>query len=288
MGTESIVEQPGAGKHLHDMWASVAGSWGEHAAYVDARAERLTSAMLERSAPQPGDRVLELACGPGGLGLAAARLVAPGGHVVLSDVVAEMTSIAAARAESLGLDNVSTSVLDLDRIDQPDASYDVVLCREGLMFALDPAGAVREIGRVLRPGGRVAIAVWGPRARNPWLGSVLDAVSDHLGMPVPPPGIPGPFSLDDADALAALFGGDRFEAVVVDEVSTPMQVGSFEEWWSRTLSLAGPLTTMLAALPDDAVRAIRARAEAAVGAYETPSGFEFPGVSLLASGRRAG
>ena len=104
------------------MWASVAGSWGEHADYVDARAARLTQRMLERSAPRPGDRVLELACGPGGLGLAAARLVAPGGHVVLSDVVAEMTSIAAARAESLGLDNVSTRVLDLDRIDQPDAS----------------------------------------------------------------------------------------------------------------------------------------------------------------------
>ena len=67
-----------------------------------------------------------------------------------------------------------------------------------------------------------------------------------------------------------------------------MQVGSFEEWWSRTRSLAGPLTTMLAALPDDAKQAIRARAEAAVGAYETPSGLEFPGVSLLASGRRAG
>jgi SAM-dependent methyltransferase len=286
MGSESIIEEPSAGAHLHDMWANVAGSWAEHAAYVDARAERLTSAMLERSAVQAGDRVLELACGPGGLGLAAARLVAPGGHVVLSDVVAAMTSIAAARAEALGLDNVSTCVLDLDRIDQPDASYDVVLCREGLMFALDPARAIRDVGRVLRPEGRFAIAVWGPRVRNPWLGSVLDAVSDQLGMPVPPPGIPGPFSLDDESALAVLFGGDLFEAVVVDEVSAPMQVGSFEEWWSRTLSLAGPLTTMLAALPDDAVRAIRARAEAVVGAYATSSGLEFPGVSLLASGRR--
>jgi SAM-dependent methyltransferase len=178
-------------------------------------------------------------------------------------------------------------VLDLDRIDQPDASYDVALCREGLMFALDPAGAVREVGRVLRPGGRFAIAVWGPRERNPWLGIVLDAVSGQLGMPVPPPGIPGPFSLDDEGALAALFDGDRFEGVVVDEVSTPMQAGSFEEWWSRTQSLAGPLSTMLAALPDDVKQAIRARAEAAVGAYATPSGLEFPGVSLLATGRRA-
>ena len=147
---------------LHGMWASVAGSWGEHADYVDARGAPMTQKILELSAPQPGERVLELACGPGGLGLAAAAIVGPTGHVVLSDVVPEMTSIAAARAAALGLGNVTTRELDLDRIEQPDASYDVVLCREGLMFALDPAHAVGEIARVLRPGGRVAIAVWGP------------------------------------------------------------------------------------------------------------------------------
>src|ERR671936_1371604 len=59
------------------------------------------------------------------------------------------------------------------------------------MFALDPARAVAEIRRILRPGGRLALAVWGPRARNPWLGVVFDAVSAQLGAPVPPPGIPG-------------------------------------------------------------------------------------------------
>ena len=72
---------------------------------------------------------------PGGAGLAAAARVAPGGGVVLSDVAAEMTAIAAARAEVLGLSNVSTRELDLEHIDEPDHSYDAVLCREGLMFA---------------------------------------------------------------------------------------------------------------------------------------------------------
>ncbi len=66
------------------------------------------------------------------------------------------------------------------------------------MFVPDPARAAGEIRRVLRPGGRVAVAVWGPRERNPWLGLVFDAVSAQTGPPVPPPGIPGPFSLDDA------------------------------------------------------------------------------------------
>ena len=271
---------------LHGMWAAVAPRWGEHADYVDARAALVTENLLELSAPQVGDRVLELACGPGGMGLAAAERVGPAGEVVLSDVVAEMTTIAAARAAGLGLTNVSTCVLDLEQIDQPDRSFDVVLCREGLMFAPDPARATREIGRVLRPGGRVALTVWGPRERNPWLAVVLDVVSAQLGRPVPPPGIPGPFSLDDSRRLAALLADAELSGVVVSELSTPLRAGSFDEWWARTSSLAGPLANVLASLPDDAAGELRARARNAVGSYETPSGLEFPGVTLLASGHR--
>jgi ubiquinone/menaquinone biosynthesis C-methylase UbiE len=153
--------------HLHAIWAGVASRWAEHADDVDERGAGVTEVMLSRSGPQRGDRVLELACGPGGAGLAAAERVGPEGQVVLSDVAAEMTSIAAARAASRGLVNVRTATLDLEQIDQPDASFDVVLCREGLMFAVEPDRAVNEIHRVLRPAGRVAIAVWASRDENP-------------------------------------------------------------------------------------------------------------------------
>jgi ubiquinone/menaquinone biosynthesis C-methylase UbiE len=271
---------------LHRMWAAVAPAWDEHADYVDTRGAAVSERMLELAAPRPGDRVLELACGAGGLGLAAAERVAPGGEVVLSDVVAEMTAIASARADAAGLDNVTTLELDLEHIDQPDGAYDVVLCREGLMFAPDPARAAREIARVLRPGGRVAIAVWGPRERNPWLGVVLDSVSAQLGKPAPPPGVPGPFSLDDADELAALLDDAGLTDVVVDEAPVPMHVGSFDEWWARTSDLAGPLATILSSLPEEAAVALRARAREAARPYETPAGLEFPGVTLLATARR--
>src|SRR6266508_2827117 len=268
---------------LRGMWASVAGAWQKHAGYVDERGAPITETMLERTLPQPGERVLELASGPGSVGLAAAPRVAPDGEVVISDVVAEMTSIAAARAEASGLENVSTKVLDLERIDEPDESYDVVLCREGLMLVPDPARAAHEIRRVLRPGGRVAIAVWGPRARNPWLGIVFDTVSAQMGAPTPPPGIPHPFSLDDPDKLAGLLSDAGLSEVIVGELPTPYHAASFEEWWERSCSLAGPLAQKLASLPPQAVQALRARAREAVSVYETPTGLEFPGVSLLAA-----
>ena len=296
MEARSIVEQPdrqAASRRdadelrarLHGMWAAVAGSWGEHAGYADARGAAVTERMLAASRPQPGERVLELACGPGGVGIAAARLVAPGGEVVLSDVVAEMTAIAGARAAAAGVDNVQARVLDIESIDEPDASYDVVFCREGLMLVPDPDRAAREIRRVLRPGGRFAIAVWGPRERNPWLGVVFDAVSGALGTPMPPPGVPGPFSLDDADRFESVLTGAGLEHLEVREVPTPYRAASAEEWWSRTCDLAGPLAQRLATLPEPATRALQARAAAAISVYETPAGLEIPGVSLLAAGR---
>ena len=163
--------------HLHGMWAAVAGAWGEHAdVRRRTRRGRHASGCSSCAAPRPGERVLELACGPGGVGLAAAALVAPGGEVVAlrrrrRDDRDRGGARRGARARATCARACSTS----SEIDEPDGAYDVVLCREGLMFAPDPARAAREIRRVLRPGGRVALAVWGPRERNPWLALVFDA-----------------------------------------------------------------------------------------------------------------
>jgi enediyne biosynthesis protein CalE5 len=268
---------------VHEMWASVADQWGAHADYIDTRGAELTARLLALTAPQPGERVLELACGTGGVGIAAADLVGPAGEVVLSDVAPEMTAIAAARAR--GLANVSARPLDLERIDEPDGAYDVVVCREGLMFALDPVAAAREIRRVLRPGGRVAVGVWGPRERNPWLALVFDAVSAQIGAPVPPPGVPGPFSLDDADRLAAVLAAGGLRDVTVGELPVPLRAASFDEWWARTTAIAGPLAKRLAAMPEPARQALRARLQEDTRTYATADGIEIPGVTLVASGR---
>ncbi len=270
---------------LHAMWASVAPGWGANAEFIDRRGSAVTGRMIELTAPASGESVLELACGPGSVGLAAAERVAPDGTVVVSDVAAEMVAIAAARAEERGLSNISSRVLDLERIDEPDGLYDVVLCREGLMLVPDPERAAREIARVLAPGGRFAVAVWGPRERNPWLGFIFDAVSAELGNPVPPPGIPGPFSLEDRDRFAALLADAGLAEVTVNEVSVPLRAPSADVWLERASAMAGPLANVLASLPDEAKASIRERATTAAAPFEGPEGLDLPGVTLLASGR---
>jgi SAM-dependent methyltransferase len=288
MMVEQSDEREAVRARLVGMWSRVAGGWAEHADYADARGAQSARRMLELAQVGAGDRVLELACGPGGLGLAAAERVGPDGEVVLTDVAEEMTAIAAERGEQRGLGNVAFRRLDLERIDEPDASYDVVLCREGLMFALEPDRAVAEIRRVLRPGGRAAIAVWASRERNPWLGLMMDVVSAHTGAPVPPPGIPGPFSLGDAGALRRLFDDAGWADVWVGALAVPLRTASFDEWWGRTTALAGPLSAILGAMPEEAVRALRERAREAVRDYETASGgLDFPGETLMAAARLA-
>jgi enediyne biosynthesis protein CalE5 len=268
---------------LHRLWNGVAAGWAEHAEFTDARGAAVTERLLGLVSPEPGERVLDLATGAGGMGLAAAERVRPGGEVVLSDVAAEMVAVAAQRAEARGLGNVSARVLDLERIDEPDESYDVVFCREGIMLVPDPARAAGEIRRVLRPGGRAALAVWGPRERNPWLDVVFAAATAELGVPVPPPGIPGPFSLDDPVRFASLLAAAGLADVHVEEVAVPYRADSVDEWWARTTALAGPLAQRLAVLPDPAARALRERAQTEIRAYETAGGLDVPGVALVAT-----
>lgn len=270
---------------VHGMWAGVAGQWGDHADGVDHRTRHQAEWLLAKAGVSPGQRVLELACGPGGPGLAAAEVVGSDGEVVLSDQAQTMVAVAAARAAARGLTNVSTAVLDLEAVDQPDASYDAVLCRDGLMFALEPARGVAEVFRLLRPGGRAALSVWGPPADNPWLGALLDAASDVLGMPVPPPGVPGPFSLADAD-LRGLLEGAGFEDVVVEEVSVPQQSPSFEAYWDFVTALAGPLAVLLQGVDDGSRQAIRDRTREALARYTSDDGLDIPGVSRMVSGRK--
>lgn len=267
-------------------WAGAAPEWERRADDVDEAEAPVTALLVRRLAPGPGDRVLELACGPGGLGLAVAPLVGPEGEVVCSDLVPEMAAAAAARATARGLRQVTTAVLDLEAIDVPDAGFDGVVCREGLMLAADPARAVRETARVLRPGGRVALAVWGPRDRNPWLGWVLDAAGEQLGTEVPPPGVPGPFSLADRELLGSLLRDAGLADVVVEDCEVRSRHVDAAAWFERTTTLAGPLGQLVAGLPEASRAAMVERLRQLADGHRDGDGMDLPGLALVVSGRR--
>jgi ubiquinone/menaquinone biosynthesis C-methylase UbiE len=276
----------GIKEQIRGMWASVAPGWETYADANDDRGAAITARLLDGTGVGAGDRVLELACGPGGTGLAAAARVGPGGEVLVTDVAEEMAAIAGRRATQLGLDNVRTGVADVESIDQPDASFDVVLCREGLMFAVDPGRGAGEIARVLRPAGRAGVAVWGARDDNPWLGLLLDVVGAHLGVTLPPPGTPGPFSLSQPGQLAAALGAGGLVDVTVEAVAVPYGPEPLGHWWTRTCACAGPIAGLIDGLPGDSQVELRKRATEAVAPFTTDGEVTFPGRALVAFGTK--
>lgn len=269
---------------LRNIWSTAAPAWGRHADYVDERGAVVTAAMLDAAGVRPGARVLELACGPAGAGLAAAEIVGADGEVLLTDVAPEMTAIAAARAAERNLTNVKIAEIGMEDITFPDASFDAVLCREGLMLVINPATVVSEAHRVLVPKGSAAFAVWGPRRANPWLGVLFDVITARLGITVPPPGMPDPFSLSDYGALEKLLNTAGFKDIVVREVDSPVIASSFDEWWSVVPELAGPVGPVLAAQPAEVYDAIREDAREILDRYRTEAGYELPGLSFVGSG----
>jgi SAM-dependent methyltransferase len=270
---------------MSEMWNSVAQGWEANAEFVDAHLTAATDVLLDAAGITGDDAVLELAAGPGGAGLRAAARVGLKGSVVLSDDAPEMVAVAARRAT--GYPQVSTAVFEQSEILAEDGHFDAVISRHGLMFAEDPAGAVREATRVLRPGGGFAAMTWGARAMNPWLGLVLDAVGEQFGVPFPPPSVRGPFSLDDAGLLTSVLEEGGLDEVQVQAVDTPMHSASVEAWWERVPQLAGPLATALAAMEPDVREQIAQRAmdSGAQAARPDGDGIVFSGSVLIASGR---
>jgi SAM-dependent methyltransferase len=272
---------------MSEMWDSVAPGWEANAEFVDEQLAPATEALLDAAQIVEGDRVLDLAAGPGGAGLAAAQRVGSGGRVVLSDVAAEMVAVAAKRATTDA--QLSTAVFDQSAIDFGDASFDAVINRHGLMFAEDPARTVAEAVRVLRPRGRYAVMTWDRREANPWLGLVLDAVGAQFGVPFPPPNVRGPFSLDTPDVLTSVLRDGGLDDVTVQAMSTPMHAASLEEWWERVPKLAGPLAIALAGMEPDVRNAIRERAiqSGTQVAASEEDGIVFESSVLIGSGHKA-
>src|SRR4051794_7745169 len=138
-------------------------SWGArtrpYAAQADGHAAH-TQQLITLVAPQPGERVLDVATGPGVVALAAAVAVGPTGQVLATDLAPEWGDVIAERCAEAGLDAVTFRAMGAEQLDLPDRSFDVALCQFGLMFVPDPVQALREMRRVLRDGGRLGVSVW--------------------------------------------------------------------------------------------------------------------------------
>lgn len=270
-----------------DQWGAAAEHWAKAAEKDEVGAAADAAKwMLEAASLQPGERVLELAGGAGRVGLQAAAQVGPEGSVLCSDLSEEMVRVARERMDRLEVSNVKTRVLDAQDLDL-DQQFDAVLCRFGYMLMPDPPQALRESARVLRPGGRLVLAVWGEAKDNPWLLQILQAVMGHFSAPPPEPGTPGPFALGDSARLRDLLDQAGFADLEVEEIETTQIYDSLDAWWEKILNVGGPLKAMLDPLPEADLDAIRDAVLASGRRFEREDGSAvFPAIAVGARARR--
>jgi ubiquinone/menaquinone biosynthesis C-methylase UbiE len=263
-------------------WEQVAAGWRSVQERINAIGMPVSRWMIDAIEPQPGMRILELAAGTGETGFLAAELIAPaGGTLISSDGAEAMLKAAEARAQELELPNVEFKQLELEWIDLPTAAVDAVLCRWGYMFAVDRAAAFRETRRVLRPGGRVALATWAGLEHNPWAALRLEALQaeDH---PLPQP--PTPFDLGSEDMLRELLEDAGFAEIVTAPVAVEYVHDDVDEYWSTTLALSRHFAQLVDTLDEQSTHALRARIDAAATPYATEDGtLRFPGRALVAA-----
>jgi SAM-dependent methyltransferase len=269
---------------LLESWESAAAGWERGADQIREFGMPVSKWMIDHLAPVPGQRVLELAAGPGDTGFLVAELIRPGGTLVCSDATEGMLEIARARAARMGLENVEFVRLELEWIDLPTASVDGILCRWGIMLIVDPAAALSEARRVLRPGGRVAVAVWDLPEHNPWA-TVPNRAMIELGhVPPPDPDAPGMFRLAAPGRLARLLESAGFTEVAVESAALERAAPSLDAFLQETLDLARPFRAAYEALSEDQRQELSSTiARLAEPFTQSDGSIRFPGSSLVAA-----
>jgi SAM-dependent methyltransferase len=226
--------------------------------------------------------VLELGAGTGETGFEAAALLGDGGRLVSTDFSREMVEVARRRGTELGLGNVDYRVIDAERIELDSDSVDAVLCQSTFMLVADRAAALAETRRVLRPGGRLALSVWGAPERNPWasIGGMILVGRGH--MPAPDPQAPGVFSMASEERTRTLLEGAGFASVETEEVPVRFAFRDLDDYEQWVIDVGGPLAIVVRGLPEGERGVLRARLREAFVPFATDGGYELPGVALCA------
>ena len=266
---------------------SIVAAWRKwhpkHAAFTSAA----TDAILEVGQIKPSMRVLDLASGSGDPALTLAEFVESEGHVTATDLGPGMLAVAQENARKAGLTNISFQQADAHSLPFPERHFDVVTCRFGVFYFADSIEALREILRVLKPGGRVVFIAHGPLEQSLFFSTALSPFLKRTEVPAPPPGAPHPFKFSESGLLPEELRRAGFQQVQ-EEFRTLAWAwsGTPEEFWRYLYEIAGPFHAIIDTLtPEQRGQAV-CEAITGISQYYDGKHVNFSGEIIVASGVR--
>ena len=200
--------------------------------------------------------VLDVAAGTGEPGLTIASIV-KNGKVIITDLAEDMLVIAKENAQKAGLNNVEFKVCDVCELPFADNTFDAISCRMGFMFFPDMLLAAKEMKRVLKPGGKIAAAVWSGPEKNFWFSGAMSIVKKHVELPTPPPGSPGMFRCAQDGLIAGIFKDAGLKDISQTELSGQLKCEVAENYWSFVSEVAGPVVQVLSTADAELKEAIK-------------------------------
>lgn len=269
-------------------WGKSARGWAARREQFAAASEPVSTRMIELVAPQPGHGLLELAAGIGDLGFGALERARPGGSLVCSDFSPEMLSAAQERAKELGVGegDVRFKQIDAESIDLGAGSLDAVVCRWGYMLMADPEAALRETRRVLKPGGRLALAAWLGPQENLWSALPGRELVRRGDMEAPAPDAPGQFAWADPDVIVEHLQTVGFvEDLGVERVDFALTFDDFDHWWATQRDLSSGFAETVDRLDHDELGDVLAAVERAAEPFTDPESgvLRIPAATWVAS-----
>ncbi len=260
--------------------------WVASADQYETRGAGHRRLLLRAAAIASGERVLDLGCGNGASTREAARMAQPG-EVVGIDLSTAMLTNARVRSAAAGLTNVTFVHGDAQVHDFEPESFDVIISNAGAMFFDDKVAAFTNLGRALRPGGRIALMAWQRLEDNEWLTVLREALSMGRDLPSPLVGMPGPFGLADREQVSDLLSETGFTDVGFGDVREPSVFGATTAEAYALMSADGPTRGLLEDLSDADKATALDQLCAVIAAHETPSGVIFDSASWLIQARRS-
>jgi ubiquinone/menaquinone biosynthesis C-methylase UbiE len=276
-----------AGSETLQQWRETASYWTRHHDTIRTMFLPLTRALIEQARIAPGQSVLDVAGGSGEPSLTIAQAVGPTGFVMCTDAIAEMVAVAEREALARGLKNMQFRQCTADSLPFADESFDVAVSRLGVMFFPDPVAAVREMLRVIKPGGRVALAVWGKSELNPYSYVVTGVVSRYVPAAPVAPDAPDAFRFAEPGKLAGVLkdagGIDVTQRVLKFDMAAPL---SPEEFWDMRSEISESLREKLKTLSSEDRGRLADEVQEAVREFFPDGQMRFPAQMLIVSGAK--